>query len=89
MKKRKLVVYDKQYNHWWGKNVSYAIKDKDENWWIANGPDENYVCQDPDLKKKPIKQYNINKYTTQDVILLVIASALGVSLAFNILNIIF
>jgi hypothetical protein len=84
--KRKLVIHDKKYNYLWGKNVDYAIKDEDDNWWIAKGADENYVCQDPDLKKRK-KQTNIKKYSRDHLLLAILVSVLAVSLAYNLFHI--
>ncbi len=96
MKKRKSKIIplnsknDAKHAKWWigGKDpVTFAIKDKEDAWWLVeHEPSGSYVNQDPDLAPPRRRgEKNKRKKGRDQLVLIVLSSLLGVSLALNFL----
>ena len=72
-------------SYWWKKEEKeWATQDKSGNWWIHK------ANQEPTVKtnNKRRKGQTSNRFTTEHYIILALASALGVSLALNVIALI-
>ena len=68
-------------SYWWKKEEKeWATQDKSGNWWIYK------ESQEPTMKtnNKRRKGQTSNRFTTEHYVILALASALGISLALNI-----
>ena len=73
-------------SYWWKKEEKeWAAQDRSGNWWIYKQEE----------KQPPVKTYDkkrngqtSNRFTTEHYIILALASALGISLALNIVALI-
>ena len=68
-------------SYWWKKEEKeWATQDKSGNWWIYK------ASQKPTVKtnNKKRKGQTSNKLTTEQYVIIALASALGVSLALNV-----
>jgi hypothetical protein len=71
-----------KYSYWWKKEEKeWAAQDKSGNWWIYKRNRE------PAMKtnNKRRKGQTSNKFRTEHYVILALASALGVSLALNVI----
>jgi len=72
-------------SYWWKKEEKeWVMQDKSGNWWIYR---EN---QEPTMKtnNKRRKGQTSNRFTAEHYVILALASALGISLALNIVALI-
>ena len=78
-----------KHAHWWEKKKKdWAIQDKDGTWWIIPGSEmaETRLSKDKKMKipsKKKMKQSSMI-ITPERMILIILCSGLGVSLAINV-----
>ena len=78
-----------KHAHWWEKKKKdWAIQDKDGTWWVIPGSEmaETRLSKDKKMKipsNKKIKQSSMI-ITPERMILILLCSALGVSLAINV-----
>jgi hypothetical protein len=80
--KRRLTKLDENA-HWWAKTkTDWAIQDKDGNWWIIPGSEfpETKVDKNVRLKREQKKQSSA-RTELRLIVLTMLASALGISLA--------
>ena len=71
-------------SYWWKKEEKeWAVQDKSGKWWIYKR------SQEPTMKtnNKRRKGQTSNRFTTEHYVILALASALGISLALNIIAI--
>lgn len=67
-------------SYWWkNEEKEWATQDKSGNWWIYKQE------QKPTMKIKRKKKEASTHFTTEQYIIVALASALGVSLALNII----
>jgi hypothetical protein len=72
-----------KHGYWWkNEEKQWVAQDKSGNWWLYNR--EETPAMETKSKRKGERS---NKLTTERYIILVLASALGVSLALNIVTI--
>ncbi|MAH47180.1 hypothetical protein CMI37_15240 [Candidatus Pacearchaeota archaeon] len=70
-------------SYWWkGQEKEWAAQDKSGNWWIYKEDKK------PSMKIKKKTKEGSSRLTTQEYIMVALASALGVSLALNIIALI-
>ena len=85
MKLFKLIKNTWKHAHWWEKQKKdWAIEDKDGTWWIVPGSEfPEKKVSDMEISKKKIKQSSMI-VTPERMVLIILASLLGVSLALNV-----
>ena len=74
-----------KYSYWWKKEEKeWATQDKNGNWWVYRGKNES-----PNMKmiNKRRKGQTSNVLKKEQYLIIALSSALGVSLALNILSI--
>jgi len=72
-------------SYWWrGQEKEWAAQDKSGNWWIYK------KTQEPTMKTndKRRKGQTTNRFTAEHYVIIALASALGVSLALNVIALI-
>ena len=78
-------ILDK-YSYWWKKEEKqWATQDKDGNWWIWGRRDKSSVAMKPPSKRR--KGQTSNVLTREQFLIIALASALGVSVALNVVAI--
>lgn len=87
---KSLVKYDKTSAKWWRGSkdkITWAIEDKNGDWWLVGGsefPEKKLSDSEVKINLKRSKERSVQA-TPERMMVILLASALGVSLAVNLI----